>query len=91
MITFLLAHPERDTSAINILVSFRGKKYRRSTKESIPAKYWNQSKRRAKATRDFSLAVDINETLDKWRNTLQIFKPCFANIFSITCKNNNIT
>ena len=66
MITFLLAHPERDTSAINILVSFRGKKYRRSTKESIPVKYWNQSKRRAKATRDFSLAADINETLDKW-------------------------
>ena len=66
MITFLLAHPERGTSAINILVSFRGKKYRRSTKESIPVKYWNQSKRRAKATRDFSLAADINETLDKW-------------------------
>ena len=66
MITFLLAHPERETSSINILVSFRGKKYRRSTKESVPVKYWNQSKRRAKTTRDFTLAADINESLDKW-------------------------
>ena len=66
MITFLIAHPVRETSSIDILVSFRGKKYRRSTKESIPVKYWNKSKRRAKATRDFSLAADINETLDKW-------------------------
>lgn len=66
MITFLIAHPVRETSSIDILVSFRGKKYRRSTKESIPVKYWNKSKKRAKATRDFSLAVDINETLDKW-------------------------
>lgn len=66
MITFLLAHTNRETSSINILVSFRGKKYRRSTKESVPAKYGNQGKRRAKTTRDFTLAADINESLDKW-------------------------
>ncbi|HIZ15058.1 MAG TPA: site-specific integrase [Candidatus Tidjanibacter faecipullorum] len=66
MTTFLLASPTRERSTIDILVSFRGKKYRRTTKESLPVKYWNKSKKRAKATREFPIANDINTMLDKW-------------------------
>ena len=78
MVTFYLINPTRATSAIGILISFRGKKYRRSVGESIPVKYWNKIKKRAKATADFSYGNTINDIIDKWNSaalrTLSFFK-----------------
>lgn len=78
MISFYLINLKRDTSAIGILVSFRGKKYRRSVGESIPVKYWNKTKKRAKVTADFTYGNSINDMLDKWDaaalRTLSFFK-----------------
>ena len=66
MVTFYLVNPERKKSAIAILISFGGKKYRRSVGESIPVKYWNNTKKRAKVTVDFTFGNDINDVLTKW-------------------------
>ena len=78
MITFYLINSQRVTSAVGILVSFRGKKYRRSIGESVPTKYWNKAKKRAKSTIDFTYGNVINDTIDKWNSaalrTLSFFK-----------------
>lgn len=78
MISFYLINLKRSTSAIGILVSFRGAKYRRSVGESIPVKYWNKTKKRAKVTSEFTYGNSINDTLDKWDaaalRTLSFFK-----------------
>lgn len=66
MTTFLLASPSRERSTVDILVSFRGKKYRRTTKESVPVKYWNKAKKRTKVTKDYTIGNDVNTMLDKW-------------------------
>lgn len=78
MVTFYLINPQRVTSSIGILISFRGKKYRRSVGESIPVKYWNKTKKRAKATSEFTYGNVINDAIDKWNSaalrTLSFFK-----------------
>lgn len=78
MISFYLINLKRETSAIGILVSFRGAKYRRSVGESIPVKYWSKKKKRAKVTSEFTYGNSINDTLDKWDaaalRTLSFFK-----------------
>lgn len=78
MVTFLLASPKRDRSTIDILVSFRGKKYRRTTRESVPVKFWSKIKRRAKVTKDFTEGESINAVLDSQEiaaiKTLSCFK-----------------
>lgn len=66
MVTFFLVNPTRKSSSIAILVSFNGKKYRRSVGESIPVKLWNNTKKRAKATADYSYGSILNDVLDKW-------------------------
>lgn len=78
MVTFYLINPKRTTSAIGILVSFKGMKYRRSIGDSIPVKYWNKTKKRVKASTDFSYGNIINDTIGKWNfaalKTLSFFK-----------------
>ncbi len=46
MVTFYLITPRRERSAIFISIGFKGKQYRRTTKESTLVKYWNPQKRR---------------------------------------------
>lgn len=78
MVTFYLINSQRIISAIGILVSFRGTKYRRSIGESIPVKYWNKTKKRVKVSTDFTYGNIINDTIDKWNSaalrTLSFFK-----------------
>ncbi|MFV0506212.1 MAG: phage integrase SAM-like domain-containing protein [Bacteroidales bacterium] len=66
MVTFFLVNPTRKSSAISILVSFSGKKYRRSVGESIPVKMWNNTKKRAKITGDYAYGNILNDILSKW-------------------------
>ncbi|MDR3117852.1 MAG: site-specific integrase [Mediterranea sp.] len=66
MVTFFLVNPSRKSSSISILVSFNGKKYRRSVGESILVKFWNNTKKRAKATSDYTYGNILNDVLDKW-------------------------
>lgn len=49
-----------------MLVSFRGRKYCRSTHESVPVKQWSKTKKCAKVTRDFPTGETVNIVLDKW-------------------------
>lgn len=66
MTTFILLQAKREVSPIAILVSFRGKKYRKSIGESVRVKLWNN---RLKLVRSAS-GVDaspINERLRLWR------------------------
>lgn len=41
MTTFILLQAKREVSPLAILVSFRGRKYRRSIGESVAVKSWN--------------------------------------------------
>lgn len=68
MVTFYLINPTRDTSAIGILVSFKGAKYRRSIGDSVPVKYWSKTKKRVKSSIEFSYGNIINDTIDKWNS-----------------------
>lgn len=78
MVTFFLVNPTRSSSSISILVSFNGKKYRRSVGESVPVKMWNNTKKRAKVTADYTYGNVINDVLGKWESaalrTLSYFK-----------------
>lgn len=78
MVTFYLINPTRDASAIGILVSFKGAKYRRSIGDSVPVKYWSKTKKRVKSSIEFSYGNIINDTIDKWNSaalrTLSAFK-----------------
>ena len=78
MVTFFLLNPEREVSTIAILVSFNGKKYRRSIHESIPVNLWNNDKKRVRVSAKYQQGNIINDTLSKWEvaalRTLSHFK-----------------
>lgn len=65
MVTFFLIHPNRDKSAIYILISTKGSKYRRSTGESTLVKFWNAKKKRVKSTSDNPTSIITNDILNK--------------------------
>ncbi|MBE9488633.1 MAG: integrase catalytic domain-containing protein [Bacteroidetes bacterium] len=67
MITFLLVNPEREISSIAMLVSHKGKKYKRSVGISVQVKKWNKTKKRVRVTADYSIGNSINNNL----NTLE--------------------
>lgn len=67
MVTFFLVNPERKVSSIGILVSFRGKKYKRSIRESTPVKFWNKTKKRVRETTDNPEGQLANDRITKWQ------------------------
>lgn len=66
MVKFYLATPRRERSAIYFSISFRGKQYRRTTKESTLVKYWNPQKQRVRVCRENRVANRTNDSLDQW-------------------------
>lgn len=78
MTTFILVNPEREVSSIAVLVSFRGKKYKKSTGESVRVKQWSATKKRVKVTAGNTDAQLVNEKLDLWeeaaKKTISHFK-----------------
>lgn len=68
MVTFFILNPKRDTSTISILVTFRGKKYRRSIRESIPVSQWNNEKKRARVSVKFPQGNLINDAISRWES-----------------------
>lgn len=78
MVTFFILNPGREVSAIAILVSFNGRKYRRSIHESAPVNLWNKDKKRVRVSAKFQYGNIINDLLNKWEmaalRTLAHFK-----------------
>lgn len=68
MVTFFILNPQRETSTISILVTFRGKKYRRSVRESVPVSQWNNEKKRVRVTVKYPQGNIVNDTLSKWES-----------------------
>lgn len=68
MVTFYLITPRRERSAIFISIGFKGKQYRRTTKESTLVKYWNPQKHRVRVCRENREANRTNEILDLWQD-----------------------
>jgi len=66
MVTFVLANPERKTSSVNMLVTLNGHKYKKSIKESVPVKLWNNAKKRVKENATFPEGHLINDRMNKW-------------------------
>lgn len=77
MTTFILLQTKREVSPIAILVSFRGRKYRRSIGESVAVKAWNRRTKQVKSTSGSDRAASVNERLRLWRkaadNTVEHF------------------
>ena len=67
MTTFLLTHGKKELSAIAILVSFRGVKYRKCIGESIAVKTWNARTKRVRVTTTNPEAQIVNDRLDAWQ------------------------
>ncbi len=78
MISFYLTNRERKLSPISILVSFRGKKYRKCIGESVSPERWNNKKQRVRITSQNSDASYINDQIDSWEKaameTIAFFK-----------------
>lgn len=96
MTTFLLTHKERERSPIAILVSFKGKKYKKSIGESILVSQWSDKKKRAKVTASTSENEIINESIELWeaasKKTIAYFKektyiPTADEFFSVLSSN----
>lgn len=78
MTTFILTHRERPRSPIAILVSFRGKKYRKGIGESVQPRLWSDTKKRVRVSAGNTEAADVNDKLELWeeaaRKTISYFK-----------------
>lgn len=78
MTTFILTHKERERSPIAILVSFKGKKYKKGIGESILVSQWSDKKKRAKVTSSTQDNSMINESIELWeqasKKTISHFK-----------------
>lgn len=78
MTTFILTHKERERSPIAILISFRGKKYKKSIGESIIVTQWSDKKKRAKVTASTIDNSLINDSIELWeqaaKKTIAHFK-----------------
>lgn len=80
MIKFYLATPQRERSSIILSVTFKGKQYRRTTKESTLVKFWNPQRQRVRVCRENRLANCMNDALEQWCQAAQraevFFKKC---------------
>lgn len=61
---FYLKDKKAATSNIDCVVSYKGAKFRRSTKQSVPVKKWNNSTQRC-AVNSFSAGISINKKLNE--------------------------
>jgi integrase len=66
MATFFLNDPSRKNSSVKLLVNLHGRKYRVPIRETVPVKFWNQSKKRVKETTGFPEGSLINDRIAKW-------------------------
>lgn len=71
MIKFYLATPQRERSSIILSVTFKGKQYRRTTKESTLVKFWNPQRQRVRVCRENRLANCTNDALELWCQAAQ--------------------
>lgn len=78
MTTFILTHRERERSPIAVLVSFKGKKFKKGIGESILVSQWSDKKKRAKVTALTAENCIINDSIELWeqaaRKTISHFK-----------------
>ena len=78
MTTFILVNPEREVSSIAVLISFRGKKYKKGIGESVAPKQWSPTKKRVKISAGNQDAYLINDSLALWEEdadkTIAYFK-----------------
>lgn len=78
MTTFILTHKERERSPIAVLVSFKGKKYKKGIGESILVSQWSDKKKRAKVSASTPDNAIINESIELWeqaaKKTINYFK-----------------
>ena len=78
MATFIITNKERERATIQLLVNFRGHKYKKGIGESVNSKFWSQTKKRVKVSAGNREASLINEKLDLWEKaadeTVSYFK-----------------
>jgi len=70
-INFFLKDRNKDKTAIDAIVRFRGERYKISTKISVESKFWDDEKYRCRLVRDYSDAGMINHRLDQFEIKLK--------------------
>ena len=86
MITFLLIHKEREVSPIAILVSFRGRKYKKAIGESVNVKQWNSRTKLVRVTAQNHESALVNDRIDSWRKAAEKALNRFKNAKDVPTK-----
>ena len=69
---FNLKNPDATSpTLINLILNYKGKRFKVSTENSVPTKYWNKKTERVKENQEFSSYSKINTDLDKKEATLK--------------------
>ena len=72
MTTFILLQAKREVSPLAILVSFRGRKYRKSIGESVTVRAWNNRTKQVRSVPGAGWPAGVNERLGLWRKAADI-------------------
>lgn len=71
-VSFSPQHPDKDNLNIDILIFYKGKRYKRTTGESVPAIYWNQKAQKCIESRDkYVKGISVNKALKKMREAAE--------------------
>lgn len=63
---FNLKNPDATSpTLINLILNYQGKRFKVSTENSVPPKYWNKKTERVKENQEFSSYSKVNADLDK--------------------------
>lgn len=70
-VTFILSHKDRAVSPVIMKISYCGKEYKKSIRESTPVVLWNNRKKRVRVTASVPEADLINDNIDKWEKAAE--------------------
>lgn len=69
-VSFAPQNFHKDNLNIDIIVWFRGRRYKRSSGLSVPREYWLKAEKRCSESRDFPLGASYNKMLKKQREAV---------------------
>lgn len=71
-VSFAPQRPNKDNLNIDILIFYKGKRYKRTTGESVPAIYWNSKQKKCIEARDkYEKGIAINKALKKHKEAAE--------------------
>lgn len=72
-IRFFLANPQSPKSSIDVIVRFRGKRYKKGIGVSVESRYWNPDRQAASVNQRYRDGVVVNYKIDIWTGAIERF------------------